>query len=413
MGASFITALDIGTTTIRVAVAENVRGKPVLRLVHREQAAGVRKGAIVDVTEASHAISRALTEVRKVAKPALKNVYLAIGTPQAKVQTSRGIVAVSRADTEIYQDDVERVVKAAQAVNLLPNRTIVHNVTREFIVDGVGDIADPLGLSGSRLEVVSFVIDVFTPHVKNLMRVAELAGARISGLVWAPLVAARAALSRAQKELGTVLIDIGAGTTGMTVYEENKLIGLAKFPVGSANVSNDLAVGLRIPVDAAEELKINYGYACAREVSGKELIELRKFAPEVKGTTSRRYMSEIIESRLAEILEFVQEELKLIGKAGKLPGGAVLVGGGAKIPGLTELVKQELKLSAQVGASCLDAFGAGNGEFSGYFEDPEFACILGLVVWGAEEAEWESQRSLKNFKFEMKSLKDLLRYFLP
>ncbi len=412
MASSFITALDIGTTTIRVAVAENVRGRPTLRLVHREQSAGVRKGAIADVTEASHAISRVLAEVRRVAKPALKNLYLAIGTPQAKVQTSRGIVAVSRADTEIYQDDVERVIKAAQAVNLLPNRTIVHNVTREFIVDGVGDIADPLGLSGARLEVVSFVIDVFTPHVKNLMRVVELAGGRISGLVWAPLVASRAALSRAQKELGTVLIDIGAGTTGMTVYEENKLIGLAKFPVGSGNVSNDLAVGLRIPVDAAEELKLSYGYACAREISGKEIIELRKFAPEVKGTTSRRYVSEIIESRLAEILEFVQEELKLIGKAGKLPGGAVLVGGGAKIPGITELVKQELKLSAQVGAS-LNVFGPGSGEFSGYFEDPEFATVLGLVLWGAEEAEWESQRTFKNFKFELKSLKNLLRYFLP
>ncbi|MBI2623611.1 MAG: cell division protein FtsA [Candidatus Liptonbacteria bacterium] len=413
MASSFITALDIGTATIRVAVAENVRGKPVLRLVHREESRGVRKGAIADVTEASHAVSRVLAEVRKAAKPALKNLYCAIGTPQAKVQTSRGIVAVSRADTEIYQDDVERVIKAAQAVNLLPNRTIVHNVTREFIVDGVGDIADPLGLSGSRLEVVSFVIDVFAPHVKNLMRVVELAGGRISGLVWAPLVSSRAALSRAQKELGTVLIDVGAGTTGMTVYEENKLIGLAKFPVGSGNVSNDLAVGLRVPVDAAEELKLSYGYACAREVSGKEIIELRKFAPEAKGTTSRRYVAEIIESRLAEILEFAQEELKAIGRAGKLPGGAVLVGGGAKIPGFTELVKQELKLSAQVGGTSPGAFAPGSGEFSGYFEDPEFATVLGLVLWGAEEAEWEARRSLKNFKFELKSIKDLFRYFLP
>jgi cell division protein FtsA len=412
MASSFITALDIGTATIRVAVAENVRGKPALRLLHREQSAGVRKGAIVDVTEASHAVSRALAEVRKAAKPALKSVYCAIGTPHAKVQTSRGIVAVSRADTEIYQDDVERVVKAAQAVNLPPNRTIVHNVTREYIVDGVGDIADPLGLSGSRLEAVSFVIDVFTPHVKNLVRVVELAGGRISGLVWAPLVAPRAALSRAQKELGTVVIDLGAGTTGMAVYEENKLLTLAKFPVGSANVSNDLAVALRIPVDAAEELKLHYGYACAREISGKELIELRKFAPEVKGTTSRRYVSEVIESRLAEMLEFVQEELKSVGKAGKLPGGAVLVGGGAKLPGFTDLVKQELRLSAQVGAA-LDVFAPGNGEFSGYLEDPEFATVLGLVLWGAEEAEWEVRRSLKNFTFDLKFIKDVFRHFLP
>lgn len=411
MNSSFITALDIGTTSIKVAVAENVRGRPVLRFVHREQSAGVRKGAVADVTEASHAISRVLAEVRRVVKPALKNVYLAIGTPHAKVQTSRGIVAVSRADTEIYPDDMDRAIKAAQAVNLLPNRTIIHNVTREFIVDGVGDIPDPLGLSGSRLEVVSFVIDAFTPHVKNLTRVAELAGGRISGLVWAPLVASQAALSRAQKELGTLLIDVGAGTTGMTVYEENKLLTLAKFPVGAANISNDLAVGLRIPVDAAEELKLSYGHAFSKDVSSKDIIELRKFSPETKGTTSRRYVSEIIESRMAEILEFVQEELKAIGKAGKLPGGAVLVGGGSKLPGLTDLVKQELKLSSQIGATL--GFTPGNGEFSGYFEDPEFATVLGLVLWGAEEAEWETEHPLRNFKLELKSVKDLFKYFLP
>jgi len=411
MSSSFITALDIGTTSIKVAVAENIRGRAVLRFVHREESRGVRKGAIADVTEASHVISRVLGEVRKVAKPALKNVYLSIGTPHAKVQNSRGIVAVSRADMEIYPDDVDRAIKASQAVNLLPNRTIIHNVTREFIVDGVGDIPDPLGLSGSRLEVVSFVIDAFTPHVKNLMRVVELAGGRISGLVWAPLVASRASLSRAQKELGTLLIDIGSGTTGMTVYEENKLLSLAKFPVGSSNVSNDLAVGLRVPVDAAEELKLGYGYALAREVSSKDIIELRKFAPEVKGTTSRRYVSEIIESRMAEILEFVGEELKAIGKAGKLPGGVVLVGGGAKLPGLTELVKQELRLSSKIGATV--GFTPGNGEFSGYLEDPEFATVLGLVLWGAEEGEWESAHPLQNFKFELKTVKELFKYFLP
>ncbi|MCR4328148.1 MAG: cell division protein FtsA [Patescibacteria group bacterium] len=412
MTSSFITALDIGTSSIKVVVAENVHGRPVIRFVHREQSAGVRKGAVADITEASHAVSRVLSEVRRVSRPALKNLYLAIGTTHAKVQTSRGIVAVSRADTEIYQDDVDRAVKAAQAVNLLPNRTIIHNVTREFIVDGVGDIADPLGLSGSRLEVGSFVIDAFTPHVKNLMRVVELAGGRVRGLVWAPLVASRAALSRAQRELGTLLIDIGSGTTGMSVYEENKLSGVAKFPVGSANISNDLAVGLRIPVDAAEDLKLNYGYALAQDVSGKDMIELRKFAPDVKGATSRRFISEIIESRLAEILEFVHNELKLMGKVGKLPGGVVLVGGGSKLPGLTDLVKQELKLASQIGAT-VEGFGSGSGEFSGYFEDPEFATVLGLVLWGSEDAEWEANRTFKNLKFEFKTVKEMFRHFLP
>jgi cell division protein FtsA len=408
MASSLITAVDVGTSTVKVAVAENKGGHPSLCYVAKEQSAGTRKGAIVELQDASRAVSRMFTEVRKFSKAALKNVYLVISTAQAKAQTSRGIVAVSRADAEIYEDDVERVVKASQAVNLLPNRTVLHNITKEFIVDGVGDIADPLGLSGSRLEVVSLIIDAFTPHIKSLMRVVELAGCHVKGLVWSPLVASRAALSRSQKELGVVLVDIGGGTTGFTVYEENKLLGVAKFPVGAGNISNDIAVGLRIPVSAADDLKLNYGYAIAREVSSKETIELKKFVPGAKGVVSRRFIAEIIESRLAEVLGFVQNELDVIGRSGKLPGGAVLVGGGAKLPGLTELVKQELKLSSQIG-STVGEF-ARDKEFSEYLEDPEFAAVMGSVLWGVEEEGWGTERGFRGFKFD---LKGLIRYFLP
>ena len=169
----FIVGLDIGTAYIKAAVAENRDGGPVVRATFKERSAGLRKGAIVDLADASSSVSRALHEVRKISKSALKNVYLNIGTSHVNTQHSRGIVAVSRADSEIYHDDIERAVKASQAVNVAPNRMIVHNITREYVVDGVSDIADPLGLSGSRLEVQSLVIDAFTPHVKGLMRVAD------------------------------------------------------------------------------------------------------------------------------------------------------------------------------------------------------------------------------------------------
>ena len=246
-GADFITGIDIGTSSIKVAVAERRGGKPVLVHVSKAPSSGLRKGAIVDLAEASHAVIRALTEVKKISKSAVKNIYLNIGTPQVKMQMSRGIVAVSRADTEIYQDDIDRAVRASQAVNLPQNRTIIHTLTKEFFVDGVGDIVDPLGLSGSRLEVQSIIVDAFSPHVKSLIHVVELAGGEVSGLVFGPLVAARSALSKRQRDLGVALVDIGFGTTGLSVYEENKLVGVAKFPVGSANISNDLAVGLKIP----------------------------------------------------------------------------------------------------------------------------------------------------------------------
>ncbi len=408
LGTQYVVGLDIGTAAIKVAVAENRNGRPALVAVFKEPTSGMRKGTIVDLAETSAAVAKALFEVKKAAKQGLKKIYVNIGTHQAKAQISKGIVAVSRADNEIYQDDIERVVKASQAINLAPNRMIVHNVTREYIVDGVPDIADPLGLSGNRLEVSSVIVDVFGPHVKSVMRAIELSGGRIAGMVLDPLASSRAVLTKNQRDLGVLLIDIGFGTTSMTVYEENKLAGLAVFPVGAGNVTNDLAVGLKIPVGAAEGLKLNYGYALAGEVNPKESIDLRKFAPEVKGMVSRRYVSEIIELRLAELLEFVNNELRLLKKTGRLAGGAVLCGGGAKMPGIAELARQVLKLTSQIGCASSEEWSDETAAWSEALEDPEYVTAFGLVLWGAEKEGW-----LARGRGGLPSFKSILRYFLP
>src|SRR3989344_2983293 len=408
MSSNFITGLDVGTSSIKIALAEKRGDKLALKAVLKEQSFGIRRGAIADIAEISQAINRIFHEVKKISKSALKNVYVSIGTYNIKAQISRGIVAVSRADTEIYQDDVDKAIKASQAVHLSPNRTVIHNVTREFIVDGVGDIADPLGLSGNRLEVNSLVIDAFSPHVKSLMKAVEIAGGEVNGLVLSPLVASRSSLSKNQKNLGTALVDIGSGTTGVCVYEENKLIGVAKFPVGGANISNDIAIGLKIPVDAAENLKLHYGYALSREVSVKEMVDLKKFFPDATGAVSRRFISEIIESRLAEILDFVNNELKVMGKQSRLPGGVVLVGGGSKVAGLTDLVRQELKLSSQIGMTLCDEWDANAGNFAEFLEDPEFVTAFGLVLWGVDDKGWDKGLTLSNFK-----IKNIIKYFLP
>jgi len=407
-GGDFITGLDIGTSSIKLAVAERRAHRPALLHVFKEPCGGMRKGAITEIAEVSQAINRTLTEAKKISKSALKRVYVSIGTPQVKIQSSRGIVAVSRADAEIYQDDIERAKRASEAVNLPQNRTIIHTLVKEYVVDGVGDIADPLGLSGSRLEVQSLIIDAFAPHVKTLMHAVDLAGGDIGGLVFSPLVAARAALSKRQRDLGAAVVDIGFGTTGVAVFEENKLVTTAKFPVGAGNISNDLAVGLKIPVDAAEAVKLHYGYALAKEVNQKEQIELKKFAPEARATVSRRFVAEIIESRLEEIFDLVNNELKLVQKFGELPGGVVLVGGGAKLPGLTDLVKQEMKLSTQVGCAIASEWDAEGGAFKEYLEDPEFVGAFGLVLWGMDGEGWTDRKQEQKF-----DIKGILRYFTP
>jgi cell division protein FtsA len=407
-GRDFITSLDIGTSSIKLVVAERRGTKPALLHVHKEICTGMRKGAIVEIAEVSQAINRALTEAKKVSKFAVKRVYVSLGTHQVKLQSSRGIVAVSRADAEIYRDDIDRAVRASQAVNLPQNRTIVHTLTKEYVVDGVGDIDDPLGLSGSRLEVQSLIIDAFSPHVKTLMHAVELAGAEIGGLVFAPLVAARAALSKRQRDLGAVVVDIGFGTTGVAVFEENKLVTAAKFPVGAANISNDLAVGLKIPVDAAEAVNLHYGYAFAKDVNQKEQVDLKKFTPDAKGTVSRRFIAEIIESRLEEIFDFVNNELKLVQRYGQLPGGAVLVGGGAKMPGLTDLAKQEMRLSTLTGCAIASEWEADGGAFKEYLEDPEYVSAFGLILWGMDVEGWTEPKATSKL-----AIKDIFKYFTP
>lgn len=408
MSSKFITGLDIGSSSVKIVVAENRDGRPIIRMVHKLPSLGLRKGVVVDVAETSQTVNRLLNEAKKISKAAVKNIYVNIGTPQVKVQASKGIVAVSRADTEIYADDIERAVKASQAVNLGQNRTIIHTLTKEYVVDGVGDIAEPLGLSGSRLEVNSLIIDAFAPHVKSLLRVVELAGGEVAGLVFSPLVAARSALSKNQKNLGVLLIDIGFGTTGISVYEENKPIGVAKIPLGTSNISNDLAIGLKIPVAAAESLKLSYGYAFSRDIGQKDIIDLKKFFPDAKGMVSRRFVAEIIESRLAEIFDFVNNELRLIGKHGKLPGGVVIVGGGAKMPGITDLAKHELKLSSLIGVSLDNNWEVEGPNFSESLEDPEFVNALGLVLWGIDGEGWGGGERAGKF-----SIRNAIRYFMP
>lgn len=416
MASRFIVGLDIGTASTKVAVAELRNGKIILRELYKEPIAGLRHGAVCDLAEAVPAVSRALERVKKLGRGVLRRVFANIGTPQIKAQHSKGIIAVSRADNEIYQDDMDRAVKASEAVNLSPNRMLVHNITKEFVVDGVPDIVNPLGLSGSRLEVGSVIIDAFAPHVKSIMRVIELSGGEVGTLVFNPIADAISSLTKNQKELGVVLVDIGFGTTSMAVYEENKLAGVQIFPVGAGNITNDLAVGLRISVGAAENLKLQYGYAISGEVGSREMVELKKFVPEAKNSVSRRFISEIIESRLAEILEFVNNELKLMGRAGRLAGGAIFVGGGSKMPGLTELAKQELKLSSQIGfASGVGKWAKeGGASMDEYLEDPEFTTALGLLLEGMRQEGWE-QREKESISALLTSrgLKGLFRSFLP
>jgi cell division protein FtsA len=386
MSDNYITGLDIGASNIKAVVGQvNEDGRISVLRVFKSPSAGMRKGVIDDFSEMTKSVNQIFGEIKNFSRQALKNIYINIESCDIHTQFSRGIVAVSRADSEIHKDDIDRAVQASRSVKLASNRTVLHAIDKEFIVDGVGDIRDPLGMIGSRLEVESLIIDVFDPAIKNLTKCVESAGGTVSGLIFSPLASARSVLSKNQKDLGVVLVDIGSSTTGICVYEENKLIHAAVLPVGSGNVTNDLAIVLKTSIVAAEAIKLSFGTALAKEVSGKEVIDLRKIDENAKNTTTKKRVAEIVETRLAEIFEFVNNELKSIGKAGQLPGGVMLVGGGSKIAGIVDLAKQELKLPAQIGIPETSSLEIANGELNLQVEDPEFACSVGLMIWGSDK----------------------------
>ena len=406
---SYLVGLDIGSQNIKAAVVELKKdGKPYLVRVFKSPSEGIRKGVIAEIGEATRSISYVLSEVKKISKGAIKNIYLGVGGHDSKVLFSKGVAAVSRANSEIHKDDVDRVIEASRAIKDINNRMMLHLITQEFIVDGVGDIRDPIGMIGNRLEVNSLIIDAFEPAIKNIIRCVEIAGGEVAGLIFGPLASSRSVLTKNQKDLGVVLIDIGFGKTSMSVYEENKLLHTAIFPLGSGNVTNDLAIGVKSSIVTAEMIKFSFGSALAKEVPSREMIDLKKIDPAARGAVSRRFIAEIIEMRLAEILEFVDNELKRIGRSGKLPAGAVLVGAGAKIPAVVDLAKQELGLSVQIGVPDVTGFNLGV-ELSSQIEDPEFACVVGLVGMGLDKIEAPAGQSffLGNF------FRNLLKYFMP
>jgi cell division protein FtsA len=378
---TIIVGLDVGSCFVRTVVAK-IRAdqtKPQIIGVSQVPSFGLRRGVVVDIEEAVKNISQSVQEAERNSGVSIERAYVSLSGNHITSRTSKGVVAVSRADGEISREDVERAINAASAISLSPNREILHIIPRSFSVDDQIGIKDPVGMNGVRLEVDTLIIEGATPFIKNLTKCISEAGLEVEGLVLAPLAASRAALTKRQKELGVLALDLGGGTASLTVFEEGDIIHSCVLPVGSSHITNDIAIGLRSDIDLAERVKLEYGTALISEISKKDTISLSKLANQEKGVVPRIQVAEIIEARLSEIFEMVNKELKRIDRQGLLPAGVVLLGGGAKIPGLVDLAKEGLKLPAQVGFPL---------ELEGIVEevdDPAFATAVGLIFWNMDE----------------------------
>ncbi len=374
-----IIGLDIGTTSIQVVVASKKKMQEAPQIIGWGEAnsRGVRKGVVVDIEEAASAIREAFQKAINHAGIKYNEAVVGIGGSNIFVRSSKGVVIVSRADREISKEDIQRALLQAEAIPASPNREILHNLAREWTVDGERGIKDPLGMIGVKLEVDTLVIECGASALKNLRKAVSLAGVKVKELVLSPLAVSYAVLSPRQKELGSLVLDIGGSTTGLVIFEEGDIFHAAILGIGSSHVTHDLVYGLQVDVDTAEKIKRIHGSALAESTSSRDMVDLKKLGGE--SSIQRRDIAIICEARFSEIFEMVQKELKRVGKASMLPGGVVLTGGGSRIPRLDKLAKKELSLPISRGVAQKIL---GPEEIT---QDPVFATALGLVIWGFDE----------------------------
>lgn len=383
---NFITVLDIGSSYVKGVVAEIQKdGTLAVVSVFREPSAGFRKGVLVDFEAAFHFMRPLILDLQKISKKAIHNIFVNFNGEHIKVRSSRAVVPVARADQEIQQDDMDKVLEASKAIKTSSNFVILHNIVREYIVDDVGDIQDPLGMTGNRLEVNTLIVEAFAPHIHNLTRCLEKAGGRIGGIIFNPLAAGQVVLSKKQKDLGSVVIDFGVGTTSFAAYEGNKVVYTKSVPLGFSHVTNDIAIGLRISIEAAEKILSKFGSAFSSDIARREMVNLGEFETGVSSEISRRFLAEIIEVRLAEILDLVNNELKNMGRDVQLPAGAFITGGSVKLPGLVDLVREQLKLPCQIAVADLSRLEILNPTHREMLEETDFSVAAGLLSWANEK----------------------------
>lgn len=405
--------LDIGTSKIALCVGTVQEGIPTILGMSRSTSAGIRKGVVSDIEETISALSGALVATERVAGMPIQSAVVGMEGTHITTTHSKGVVAVNRGTGEISPEDTIRAIEAARTVALPPNQEILHVLPKLFVVDGLEGVKDPVGMVGVRLEVDTYIIGASTAAIRNMNRVVSSAGLHMEDLIFGPLAAAHAVLDKPQKESGVVLVDFGAATTSLVIFEEGDIIHATVLPIGSSHITNDIAIGLRTNLEIAERIKQDYAYALATDVAEDEIIELSEFDPGEEATTSRKYICEIVEARLSEIFAMIKDELRFVGKEGMLPAGVVFVGGGARLSGLTDAAKEMLQLPAQVGKPLTTITG-----MIDKVDDPLYATSIGLMLSGLMSAHRETHvPSFGKIDHHMNSVfdraKDIFKHLLP
>ena len=378
--AHFAIGLDIGSGGIKGICAARKKETEQYEVFATSEIAsfGVRKGVVEIPEKVSEKIRLVVKELVTTTGGKISSACININGSRIFGKQSKGNVVIANANEIITEDDMLRALEAAKAISLTPNHEVLDVFPNEYIVDNENGIKDPVGMKGTRLEADIMAVCAFNPHKKYLTDAVLDADVEVDDIIPSPLAAASSVLTLEQKELGTILIDFGAGTTSLAVFEEGKLLHVAIFPIGANNITNDIAIGLRTSVEMAERVKRDYKTKAPKKsakAKKSNVIVLEEDDSLVKEepiiSYNHKFLEKIINSRMAEIFSLISEELKKIGRQGRLPGGAVLVGGGSKLAGISECCKKYLNIPTRIG------YPQG---FMGIDPDPTLAVLCGLVM---------------------------------
>ena len=361
---NIVSAIDVGTSKITTLIATlSEEGEAQVIGVATVSSRGLRKGQVVNIEEATTAISQSVDSAERMAGTSVGRALVSVGGNHIASQNSHGVVAVAEPDREITQQDIRRVIEAAKAISLPSSREILHVLPRGYIVDSQEGIVDPVGMTGVRLEVDTHLVTGGATALRNLRKCVEELGVEVVGMVFGGLASAESCLSETEKELGVVLVDIGGGTTDVAIFVDGALSYSSVIPIGAINITKDLAAGLRISLESAEQVKLLLGQMPKTPVLADEEEKTRGKTektdeldvsalalPEELKTLSRRTLVEgIIKPRLNEIFTMVALELKRSGFGGMTPSGVVVTGGGAETVGAVECARRNLAMPVHIG----------------------------------------------------------------
>ncbi|HLJ57848.1 MAG TPA: cell division protein FtsA [Chthonomonadaceae bacterium] len=381
MGKSeIVTGLDIGTTKVCALIAEvSESGEPTLIGAGSSVSRGLRRGVVVDIESTTRAIEEAVTKAATQANREVDSVYVGVTGDHIASLNSSGIVPITRPDREITREDVERVNEQARVIVLPPDRQILHAIPRAYSVDGQGGVRQPVGMSGTRLEVQTHIVHGAVTFLQNVEKCVVKAGLEVADAVLEPIASGEAVLLPTERELGVCLVDIGGGTSDIAVFYGGEIYYSAVVPVGGNHITNDIAEGLKVGQPEAERLKVQHGSALTDMVQEDEVISVHQVGRDEARKLRRRAMAQIIEPRMQELFELVRHELSEGDCLNRIPFGLVISGGGSQLRNVVEVAQQVMGLPCRIGRP------SGIAGLSDALTHPMYATAVGLVLYGAHQ----------------------------